>query len=349
MQHTRCRVYSFLSLLLPSLSLSPLLSSLFPSLSLFLLSPDFFHALAPGDNRPDYSSHCSLSADLVVSLVRLAGETSSIGTRFHSAKTKRAALRVLNRRWARSYGTLGSVSFFLSPFKLAPSLPFFPFKLAPSLSRSRRLFRRRLLSSSPCERETAYVARLHRAQRRFNNGHHLRSRSYDRTSLATMLDARWYDPHGTRGRTNEPTNARTHARTHARTVIFTLREDVTWPRCERQRQHHHRTLSWRPSFSGIRWRYTYANRGTRNARAYVPMKLHECAHSRALACVRGIRTSAARSIYIYIYIHAGAYRACGPLEWKCISNTNRRGNPIARDMFFTTFLLNRFLGVMFYS
>lgn len=108
-----------------------------------------------------------------------------------------------------------------------------------------------------------------------------------RSSPATMLDARrMHGPHGAR------------RRTHARTVIFTLREDVTRPRCERQRQHHHRTLSWRPSFSGIQWRY----RESRNVKR---TRVHGCKCARALrACER---TGAACVGVVYRARHAGAY------------------------------------------
>lgn len=136
----------------------------------------------------------------------------------------------------------------------------------------------------PRERNTValetLVARILRHSTEIN-GHHLRSfvlalplvhvLSLVRSSPATMLDARRHGPHGAR------------RRTHARTAIFTLREDVTRPRCERQRQHHHRTLSWRPSFSGIQWRY----RESRNVKR---TRVHGCKCARALrACERDWR------------------------------------------------------------
>lgn len=51
-----------------------------------------------------------------------------------------------------------------------------------------------------------------------------------------------------RSRTSAPRESWKHSNNH---VLFTLFEDVTRPCCER-RQHHHRTLSWRPSFRDTR-------------------------------------------------------------------------------------------------
>ena len=51
-----------------------------------------------------------------------------------------------------------------------------------------------------------------------------------------------------RSRTSAPQGSRKHSNNH---LLFTLFEDVTRP-CYERRQHHNRTLSWRPSFRDTR-------------------------------------------------------------------------------------------------
>lgn len=51
-----------------------------------------------------------------------------------------------------------------------------------------------------------------------------------------------------RSRTSAPRGSRKHSNDH---LLFTLFEDVTRP-CYERRQHHNRTLSWRPSFRDTR-------------------------------------------------------------------------------------------------
>lgn len=51
-----------------------------------------------------------------------------------------------------------------------------------------------------------------------------------------------------RSRTSAPRGSRKHSNNH---LLFTLFEDVTRP-CYERRQHHNRTLSWRPSFRDTR-------------------------------------------------------------------------------------------------
>ena len=74
-----------------------------------------------------------------------------------------------------------------------------------------------------------------------------------------------------RSRIKTPRDSWKHSNNH---VLFTLFEDVTRPCCER-RPHHHRTLSWRPSFRDTR----IAERKT-HTRVYL-----QYMHSRATAYV----------------------------------------------------------------